>query len=62
MCNELFPKHMVQVDHVNPVVGEEGFQTWDIYIQRLFCEATNLQVLCSFCHLAKTGRQRKKKQ
>ena len=43
------------VDHINPVVDPvDGHQGWDIYINRLFCETDNLQVLCKKCHDAKT--------
>ena len=49
------------VDHISPVVGPEGFTTWDELINRLFCEEENLQVLCKVCHDAKTQDERKKK-
>lgn len=54
-CKELFPSKEVQVDHIEPVVDPKvGFISWDIFIQRLFCEKKNLQVLCKSCHLIKT--------
>lgn len=50
-CNGVFPKAQVQVDHIIPV----GFtKTWDDYIERLYCEIENLQVLCKKCHKKKT--------
>jgi ribosomal protein L44E len=48
----------VAVDHVEPVVGPEGFTTWDNYIERMFCEANNLQVLCDSCHHLKTQEEK----
>jgi 5-methylcytosine-specific restriction endonuclease McrA len=54
-CNECkrdFPQKSVQVDHINPV---GSCSTWDEYIERLFCEADNLQVLCKPCHKKKTN-------
>ena len=46
-------------DHIDPVVDPaEGFTTWDEYIERLFCESTNLQVLCRECHNLKTADEK----
>ena len=49
----------VFVDHINPVVDPSvGFTTWDEYIERMFCEADNLQLLCKSCHDSKTKQER----
>jgi ribosomal protein L44E len=49
----------VQVDHIHPVVDPTtGFVSWDVYIDRLFCESYNLQVLCSTCHKKKTAGEK----
>lgn len=46
-----------QVDHIKPI----GFdKTWDEFIDGLFCEADNLQVLCKTCHSKKTKLEKKK--
>lgn len=38
-------------DHVNPIVSpEDGFNSWDDFVENLFCESENLQVLCKICH------------
>jgi 5-methylcytosine-specific restriction endonuclease McrA len=43
------------MDHKIPVVDpQEGFTTWDSYINRMFCPEENFQVLCSPCHDTKT--------
>ena len=64
-CKGEFVSKDVQVDHKKPVVDpKKGFQGWEIYIDRLFCETENLQVLCKPCHSVKTAQekeQRKKK-
>jgi len=45
----------VYVDHIAPIVDPaEGFTTWDDYIERLYCELENLQVLCKTCHDGKS--------
>lgn len=47
------------VDHIQPVVDpREGFVNWDIYIERLLCEADGYQVLCHECHTRKTANER----
>lgn len=57
-CQNDFPAKEVQVDHIKPVVGKEGFTTWDSYIESLFCGGENLQVLCVACHGIKTKIER----
>ncbi len=48
-------------DHVDPVVSlEEGFTGWDDYVERLFCEKQNLQVLCKHCHEQIKSKDEKK--
>ena len=50
VCGNLFPQNAVQADHIVPVVGSEGFVSWDRFIQRLFCPAKGFQVVCKKCH------------
>ena len=57
-CSELFPASQVQVDHIRPM--GQG-RTWDEFINELYCEADNLQVLCKPCHKIKTTKERKTK-
>lgn len=50
------------VDHIHPVVDPDtGFVSWDELINRLFCEAENLQVLCHSCHSEKTKDERSRR-
>jgi 5-methylcytosine-specific restriction endonuclease McrA len=64
-CNKHFVAADVQVDHIAPVVDPvKGFLSWDVYIDNLFCELNNLQILCKPCHKEKTAEEklmRKKK-
>jgi len=47
------------VDHIEPIVNPEvGFTTWDEYINRIFCEKDNLQLLCKPCHDVKSLEER----
>lgn len=58
-CQGEFPSSDVQVDHIIPVIcPTEGFIDWNTYIDRLFCDKSNLQVLCTDCHDAKTATER----
>jgi 5-methylcytosine-specific restriction endonuclease McrA len=64
-CKKQFVAADVQVDHVLPVVDPKvGFVSWDDFINRIFCEIENLQVMCKPCHKVKTEEEkleRKKK-
>ena len=58
-CLEDFPAKEVQVDHIKPM----GFdRTWDDFINELYCEAKNLQILCKACHKVKTAAEKPKKK
>ena len=58
-CNEAFVAADVQVDHISPVVDPaKGFISWDIYVDRLFCEIDNMQVLCVPCHKIKSATEK----
>jgi 5-methylcytosine-specific restriction endonuclease McrA len=49
------------VDHIEPIVNPDvGFEGYDKLINRMFCEADNLQVLCHDCHKAKTLDERER--
>lgn len=59
MCEEEFTSKDIQVDHIEPVVDpKKGFKDWNTYIPRLFCEKSNLQVLCTSCHKEKTKQEK----
>lgn len=49
----------VLVDHIDPIIDPHtGFTTWDDFVDRLFCEKENLQVLCHACHQEKCEEER----
>jgi|TARA_R100000501_G_C2598786_1_gene96523 hypothetical protein len=51
------------VDHIVPVIDpEKGFVSWDAIVERMFCEADGLQVLCRKCHSLKTKDERAMKK
>lgn len=46
------------VDHIKPIIDPGvGFTTWDDFIEGLFCEADNLQLLCGTCHKIKSQEE-----
>lgn len=53
-CKKVFPRKQVKVDHIIPVVGLQGFVSWDEYIDRMYPEPEGFQVLCEFDHNIKT--------
>jgi len=61
-CNGWFIRKFISVDHFVPVVSvEEGFQTWDIFIERINCDRKNLKRICENCHQAKSNVERDKR-
>jgi ribosomal protein L44E len=59
VCQQYVGSTKVSVDHINPVVDvQQGFVDFNTFITRLFCDATNLQVICDSCHNTKTQIER----
>lgn len=49
----------VSVDHEPPIIDpSKGWESWDAFINGLFCEKDKLQLLCKQCHDAKTSVER----
>lgn len=69
-CGELVPNSIVVdgkrmkgvfVDHKNPVVDPlTGFTGWDSFVNNLFCERENLQLLCKSCHDTVKSKEERK--
>lgn len=46
------------VDHIVAIIDPQvGFTTWDETIERMFCDSSNLQLLCGKCHRAKSNEE-----
>lgn len=58
-CQNTFSPSEINVDHVEPVIATTGFTTWDDYINRLFCPADQMQILCKPCHSVKSATENK---
>lgn len=56
-CNKSFKSNEVQVDHIESIGSFNG--DWNDYINRMFCDIANLQVLCKECHDKKTKDEKR---
>ena len=59
-CKKWFPEKKINVDHI---IGAGSLNCADDlpgFVERLFCEQDNLQVLCETCHDIKTKLEKSK--
>lgn len=57
-CQGEYPAKDVVIDHIIPVVDPlVGFVSWDVFIERLYCDKSNMQTLCKACHKIKTKEE-----
>lgn len=57
-CGQIVPNKSISIDHRLCVVDPEtGWQSWDVFIQRLFCGEDNLSAVCRACHGEKTKQE-----
>jgi 5-methylcytosine-specific restriction endonuclease McrA len=54
VCKQYFPDKEINVDHIVPAGTLRCANDLPGFVERLFCEVNNLQVLCSTCHNKKT--------
>ena len=60
-CLDWFAEKNINVDHIIPAGSLNCSLDLPGFVERLFCEVDNLQVLCSKCHDKKTQKEKKKK-
>lgn len=59
VCNAWVSTSKMAVDHIIPVISvEQGKQSWDEFVARLWCPKHNLQRICDTCHDKKTYAER----
>lgn len=65
ICGELDAKSYFEVDHILPKVGiNETFddiKSLDEYIDRVWCNPSNLQAICIACHNRKSSLEKKQR-
>jgi 5-methylcytosine-specific restriction endonuclease McrA len=54
LCQKVFPRRMVQLDHKIAIVPLTGWQSFDSFIEGLYCSQDGYQTLCKPCHKGKT--------
>lgn len=59
-CKKHFADKEIAVDHIESAGSLRKAEDLPGFIERLFCEIDNLQVLCIDCHNKKTKKDRKK--
>lgn len=57
-CMEWYPEKQINVDHIIPAGTLRSALDLPGFVERLFCEGDNLQVLCSTCHDVKTKNEK----
>ena len=57
-CKEWFPDKKINVDHIHPAGSLRCANDLPGFVERLFCEIDNLQVLCEKCHNLKTQNEK----
>lgn len=60
-CKGWFPEKNINVDHIIPAGSLRSGADLLGFIERLFCEVENLQVLCESCHTTKTQSEKTSK-
>jgi 5-methylcytosine-specific restriction endonuclease McrA len=58
-CKLWFPEKQINVDHIKPAGSLNCKEDLAGFVERLFCELDNLQVLCESCHDVKTKLEKK---
>jgi hypothetical protein len=61
-CGDWFPRKKVQVDHIEPCGSLRSFDDVGGFVERLFCETSELRVLCAVCHNSRTYSNRVTKE
>lgn len=60
-CKKWFAEKNINVDHIDPAGSLNCANDLPGFVERLFCETDNLQVLCSGCHNTKTQNEKNEK-
>jgi 5-methylcytosine-specific restriction endonuclease McrA len=64
-CKNLTPTYQMEVDHINPVVRlDETLEemSWDLVVERIWCDIDNLKAICKPCHKLKSKAESKERR
>lgn len=61
-CKTWTTEKNINVDHIIPAGSLNTSQDLPLFVERLFCEQDNLQVLCTTCHDKKTLKEKQAKK
>jgi hypothetical protein len=60
-CKKWYQDKEVAIDHIEPAGSLKKYGDLPRFVETLFCEADNLQILCHPCHTVKTAKERKER-
>ena len=60
-CEGEFMDKEIQVDHIKPTGSLNEYSDLPGFVQRLYCEKADMQILCKPCHLIKTANERRER-
>lgn len=61
-CKRHIMVEEVDLDHIDPVIPLDGFDSWDGVVSRLYPEVDGWRVLCKPCHKQLTQEQNKQRK
>ena len=61
VCKHWYIEKKINVDHIHPAGSLMNSKDLPGFVERLFCEVNNLQVLCEKCHDKKTKADKHEK-
>lgn len=57
LCYNVVKSTEIKADHIIPVVGENGWESFDSFINRLLVGEDGWQAICKECHDKKTAKE-----
>lgn len=58
VCKGWFADKEVAVDHIIPCGSLKTYEDLPRFVETLFCQSDNLQIICDSCHRIKTNKER----
>lgn len=65
ICRQIEAAYKMQVDHIQPLIPLDKSledMSWDEVMDRLWCEPSNLSVVCLPCHKQKSKQENKERK